>query len=163
MLAAEVRPEIRNLPHSQCDQHPHSPNSKPLDSLIRTLIRISQFHLPSSQIIQFIHDFLRDFTDSTKFCFYRFEFLSGLDCTPVFRIGAYVDVEFYVSRRLVRGCAVLENVFETDVEGQVVVGGECVAALACYVAGMSIVVSCCVFDLYHHHHRQLVWMFLEAM
>lgn len=45
VLAAEVRPQIYDLPYSQRDQHTHSPKREPLDPLVRALIRIPQLHL----------------------------------------------------------------------------------------------------------------------
>jgi len=69
-----------------------------------------------------------------------------LDRGPVFGIGAYVDVEFYISCGFGRS-AVVQDVLKAYVEGAVGVGGKCIAVLANDVARARVVVSYCVFDL----------------
>lgn len=94
MLTPKVRPQINNLPHSQPNQHAHSTESKPLNALIRALIRIPQLLLSAPEIIHLNHNLANNFFDATQFGFDGFELLAGLNGGPVFGVGADVNVEF---------------------------------------------------------------------
>ena len=100
MLTPEIRPQIHNLPSPQPHQHRHSSKSKPLDPLVRALIRIPQLLLATAQIIHFRNDLAHDFLDATEFGFDGLQLLAGLDCGPVFGVGADVNVEFDVAGRV---------------------------------------------------------------
>ena len=73
-----------------------------------------------------------------------------MDRRPILCVGANVDVELNASRgwRGVGSDGWGEGVGEADVEGTVCVRVECVARLACDVAGAGIVITDCIFDLY---------------
>ena len=119
MLAPEVSPQVYNLPDSQCNQHAHRSNGEPLHALIRALICISQLHLSPAQIIQLIDDLFRDLANAAKLGFDGLPLLAGLNRRPVLGIGAYVDVEFYVSRGRRVSAVAGEDVLEADIEGAV--------------------------------------------
>lgn len=157
MLAPEVSPQVYNLPHSQRNQHAHCSDREPLHSLVRALICVSQLHLSPAQIIQLVNDLFRDLANAAKLGFYGLQLLAGLNRRPVLGIGAYVDVEFYVSRW--RGvCAVAgEDILEADVESAVGVRCEGVACFACDVARAGVVVSYSVFDLEDEVSGSVSW------
>lgn len=148
MLAPEISPEVNNLPRTQSDQHAHGANSKPLDSLIGTLIRIPKPLLTPPQVIHFPDNLADDLFDPTQFGFDGLELLAGGDGVPVLCVGTNVNVEFDMAgldRLGRRGRC--EDVGEADVEDRVGVRGECVAVLAYYVLGAVVVVAHCVADL----------------
>jgi hypothetical protein len=98
MLRPEIGPQVHNLPRTQRHQYAHGPNRKPLDALIGTLIRITQLHLTTPEIVHLGHDLADDLLDASQLAFDRFELLVGLDGGPVLCVGANVDVELYVAR-----------------------------------------------------------------
>ena len=124
MLGPEVRPEVHNLPRAQRHKHSHGANSKPLDTLVGALIRISQPDLPSSQIVQLSHDLGSNLADSLELCLHRLQFLAGLDGIPIFCVGANVNVELDVTVGVgdCVGCG--QDVLEADVESAVLVSVE---------------------------------------
>lgn len=105
----EIRPQIDNLPSTQSSQHTHRPKSKPFYTLIRTFISISQFLFPSPHVLQFSDDFLNHLLDSAEVGFDGLEFLLGLDGGPVSRVGADVDVQFYLAGRVCAGFCFLNS------------------------------------------------------
>jgi hypothetical protein len=98
MLAPEVGPQIDNLPRAQAHQHGHSAQRKPLDPLIRALIRISQLLLPGPQVIHLRDNLANRLLDASQFRLNRLELLARGNGVPVLGIGAYIDVELDVAR-----------------------------------------------------------------
>jgi hypothetical protein len=152
MFAPEIRPQVHNLPRAQSNKHTHSPQRKPLDPLIGTLIRVPQLLFPRPQIIHLRHNLANDLFNAPQLRFHGLQFLARRDGVPVLCVGANVNVELDVARRYrLGGPGVGEDVLETDVEGGVGMRGECVAVLANYVFGAVVVVAHCVADLTVHN------------
>ena len=106
MLTPKISPKIENLPRTQANKHTHSHNSKPLNPLIRTLIRISKLLLSRPQIIHLRYNLANRLFNAAQLRFNRLELLVGRNSAPVLRVGANVNVELYVARvdfRRVRG------------------------------------------------------------
>ena len=82
MLTPKIRPQIHNLPHPQRDQHAHSPKGEPLDSFVRTLVRVSELLLSGSQVFHLVHDFIHGVLDPSEFGLDRLQFFGGLDGGP---------------------------------------------------------------------------------
>jgi len=152
MFTPEIRPQIHNLPHAQRNQHAHRPDRKPLDPLIRTLIRIPQLHLPAAQVLHLVRDLLRDLTDASQVRLDGLELLARLDRAPVLGVGADVDVQLDAARRGRGAVRAREDVLEADVEGAVGVGVEGVATFAGDVAWAVVVVADGIFDLRVHEY-----------
>lgn len=146
MLAPEVRPEVHDLPRTQPNQHRHRPNCKPLDALIRALIRIPQLLLTGPQIVHLRDNFADRLLNAPQLRLDRLQLLASRNGVPVLGIGSYVDVELDVARlvRLGRAC---EDVLEADVEGGVFVRGEGVAVFADDIFRAVVVVAHGVADL----------------
>lgn len=94
VLAPEIRPKVNNLPRTQSNKHAHGANSKPLDSLIGTLIRIPKPLLTPPQVIHFPDNLANDLFDPTQFGLDGLELLAGRDGVPVLCVGTNVNVEF---------------------------------------------------------------------
>lgn len=142
MLTPKIRPQIHDLPHTQRNQHAHSPNRKPLHSLIGALISIPELHLPRPQKVHLVHHLLRHSLQPPQLRLHGPQLLASLDGRPVLRIGADVDVQFDGFGRV--RCAVAargEDVLEADVEGGVGDGSEGAAGFAADVAWSAVVVS----------------------
>lgn len=147
VLAAEVRPQIYDLPHPQRDQHAHSPERKPLDPLVRALIRISQLHLAAPEVVHLVRDFLGRLGQPPQLGFHGLQLLAGLDGRPVLGVGADVDVELHAAHRVHHRLLCVQDVLEAHVKGRVGVRVEGIAVLAYNVAGSVVVVAYGVFDL----------------
>jgi hypothetical protein len=124
MLRPEVRSEVHNLPRTQRHQHTHGADSKPLDTLVCALIRISQLDLASSQVVQLGDNLRGNFADPLELCFHRLQLLAGLDGVPVLGVGADVDVQLDVAVWVLDRVRCRQNVLEANVEGCVGVGVE---------------------------------------
>lgn len=147
VLAAEVGPQIYDLPYSQCDQHAHSPKREPLHPLVRALIRISQLHLAGPQVVHLVRDFLGRLGQPPELGFHGLQLLPGLDGRPVLGVGADVDVELDATHRAHHGLLCVQDVLEADVKGRVGVRVEGVSVLTHDVAGSVVVIAYGVFDL----------------
>jgi len=124
MLRPEVRPEVYNLPSTQCHQHAHGADSKPLDTLVCALIRISQLDFTSSQVVQLSDDLRRNLADPFELCFHGLQLLAGLNRVPVLGVGTDVDVQLDVAVRVLDRVGCCQDVLEAYVEGCVGVGVE---------------------------------------
>ena len=100
MLAPEITPQVYDLPRAQADQHQHGQIAEPLHTLVGALVGIAQLLLPRTQVIHLGDDLANDFLDAAELGLDRLELFAGLDGGPVFRVGADVDVEFDVARRI---------------------------------------------------------------
>jgi hypothetical protein len=149
MLAPEVSSEVHDLPSPKSNKHTHSAQRKPLDSLVGTLIGITQLLLATPQVVHLCYNLANRLLDPPEFGFYRLQLVDGLDGVPVLCVGANVNVEFDVA-----GCDGLggagggEDVLEAYVKGGVGVRGESVAVLADYIFGTVVVVAHCIADLF---------------
>lgn len=97
MLRPEISPQIHNLPCTKANQHSHRTQSKPFDSLIRALIRISELLLSLSQVFHLSDNLFDVLLDSSQFSVDREELLCGLNSRPISGIGANIDIEFDVA------------------------------------------------------------------
>lgn len=147
MLRPEVSPQVHNLPRTKRHQHAHGANSKPLDTLVRALVRVSKPDLASSQVIQLGHNLRRNLADPLELCFHGLELLAGLNGVPVFCVGADVDVELDVAVGVLDCVGCGQDVLEADVEGCVGVGVEGVALLADDVARAAVIVAYGILNL----------------
>lgn len=170
----KIRPQIHHLPRPQPHQHPHRPKRKPLDPLVRALVRVPQFLLPRPQVLHLPHDLLHHLLDAPQLRLDRLQLLLRLDGRPVSRVGPDVDVQFDVSSWVEDGACALrqglrdggvgdigeeggggrsgrtgsnELVLKADVKRGVRVGGERHPCLAGYVLGSAVLVADRVFDL----------------
>jgi hypothetical protein len=147
MLTPKVRPQIDHLPRAQAHQHGHGAQRKPLDPLIRALIRIPELLLSGPQIVHLGDNLANRLLDAPQLRLDRLEFLARGNGVPVLGIGAYVDVELDVARvRSLGGARV--HVLEAHVEGGVGVGSKGVAVFADDVFGLVVVVAHCIADLH---------------
>ena len=124
MLRPEVRSEVHNLPRTQRHQHTHCANSKPLDSLVCALVRISQLDLTSPQVVQLGDNLRSNLANPLELCFHGLQLLAGLDGVPVFGVGADVDVQLDVAVWVLNCVGCRQDVLEAYVEGCVGVGVE---------------------------------------
>src|SRR4051812_21490274 len=97
MLRPEISPQIHNLPCTKANQHSHRSQSKPFDSLIRALIRISELLLSMSQVLHLSDNLIDVLLDSSQLSVDRAELLCGLNGRPISGIGANIDIEFDVA------------------------------------------------------------------
>lgn len=93
MLTPEVRPQIDHLPRTQSQQSKHHGNRKPLNTLIRTLVGISQLLLARPEILHLVNNFANNLLNTLQLNLNRLELLGGLDRGPIARVGANVDIE----------------------------------------------------------------------
>lgn len=153
MLRPEVRAEVHNLPRTQSHEHAHGADSKPLDTLVCALVRISQLDLTTSQVVQLSDNLRGNLTDPLELCLHRLQLLAGLNGVPVLGVGADVDVQLDVAVWVLDCVGCGQDVLEAYIEGCVGVGVEGVSRLADYVARAAVIVSYGILDL---------WMFVSV-
>jgi hypothetical protein len=124
MLRPEVRSEVYNLPRTQSHEHAHGADSKPLDTLVCALIRVSQLDLTTPQVVQLGDNLRGNLADPLELCFHRLQLLAGLDGVPVLGVGADVNVQLDVAVWVLDCVGCCQDVFEAYVEGCVGVGVE---------------------------------------
>lgn len=147
MLAPEVRPQVHDLPHSQPHKTPHSANCEPLDTLVRALVGISEFHLTAPQEVQLVNDLSGQARHALELNFDRLQLLGGLDRRPVLGICADIDVELHGFGRAQDAVGGCKDVLEADVEGAIGVGCESVSCFAGNIARACVVIADCILDL----------------
>jgi len=98
VLRPEIRPQVHNLPRPKSNQHPHRPESKPLNPLIRALVCISELLLSHPQVLHLSNNLLDILLDPPQLSINRLKLLRSLDCRPISCIGADVDIELDVAR-----------------------------------------------------------------
>jgi hypothetical protein len=89
----KVRPQVDNLPSTQPNQHTHCPKRKPLDPLVRALVRIPELLFSYSQIFHLLHNLIHCLLDSSQLRLDRLQLLLGLYGRPILRISADIDVQ----------------------------------------------------------------------
>ena len=124
VLRPEVCPEVHNLPRTQCHEHSHGANSKPLDTLVRTLVGISQLDLTSPQVVQLSNNLGSNLANPLELRLHGLQLLAGLNGIPVLCVCANVDVELDVAVGVGDRVACGQDVLEADVESAVLVGVE---------------------------------------
>jgi hypothetical protein len=172
----KIRPQIDNLPRSQPNQHTHSPKRKPLDALVRALIRISQLLLPRRQIIHLIHNLGNNLLHAAQVSLDRLEFLLGLNGRPVAGIGADFNIEFYRAEGIaanvcgktetellakgknkeVKGgsrTSAGEDVVKANIERGIVMRRKCLSRLANNVLRSAVFVAQRIFNLHIHQTK----------
>jgi hypothetical protein len=147
MLRPEVRSEVHNLPRTQSHEHAHGADSKPLDTLVCALIRVSQLDLTPSQVVQLGDNLRGNLADPLELCFHGLQLLASLNGVPVLGVGADVNVQLDVAVGVLDCVGCRQDVLEAYVEGCVGVGVEGVSRLADHVARAAVIVSYCIFDL----------------
>ena len=93
----KIRSQVHNLPSPQSDQHAHCAKRKPLDALVRALIRISELLFADAQVLHFLHDLVDRLLDPSQLRLDGLQFLGRLDGGPVAGVGANVDVQLDVA------------------------------------------------------------------
>lgn len=102
MLAAEVGPEIHDLPSPQGNEQHGGSNSEPLDASVGALVRVSQLLLSRAQVVHLGNDFRDGLLDTAQVSLDGLQLLGGLDRRPVFRVGTDVNVKLDVAVGVVR-------------------------------------------------------------
>lgn len=93
MLAAEVRPQIDNLPCAQPDQRHHDSSRKPLDALVRALVGIPQLLFAPPEVLHLSDNLTNNLLNTLQFDLDGLELLGSLDSVPIAGVGANIDVE----------------------------------------------------------------------
>jgi hypothetical protein len=93
----EISPQVDDLPRTQAHQHTHGAQRKPLDSLIRALIRIPQLLFAHPQIFHLLNNLIDRSFDAAQFRLDRLQLLASLDGRPVLRIRTDIDIQFYMT------------------------------------------------------------------
>ena len=88
----EISPKIHDLPRPERDKHAHRPNRKPLHTLVRTFVGVSQLLLPRPQVLHLRHDLVDGLFHPPQLGLHGFQLLGGLHRRPVLGVGADVDV-----------------------------------------------------------------------
>lgn len=96
----EICPQINDLPGAQSDQHAHRSQSKPFNALVRTLIGVSQFLLPTSHIVHLSNDLTYQRLNPTKVSLNGLKFLLRLDSRPITGVGPNINIELHVTGRV---------------------------------------------------------------
>jgi len=163
----EICPQIHDLPRPQSNQHSHRAKRKPLDPLIRTLIRIPKLLFSRPQIVHLPHNLRYQLLNAPKLRLNRLQLLLRLNGRPVAGVGADVDVQFDMAGGRHDGFygslsvwAVLgdgwekegrtgcdELVLEADVKCGVRVGCKCHSCFADDVFGSPVLIAYGVLDL----------------
>lgn len=147
VIAPEVRPQVDDLPRAKTNQHAHSPKRKPLDPLIRTLIRIAELLLSDLEVIKLLDNLINHLLDAPEIRLDGLELLSSLDRIPILRVGPDVNVQLHVPFLGSHVRAVpAQNVLEAHVERAVRVRRERVPPFAHYVPGSRVLVAYRVVD-----------------
>ena len=93
----KIGPQIDNLPCPQPNQHTHCAERKPFNSLIGTLIGISQLLLSIPQVLHLIHNLGKHLFYTLELCLDRLQLLLCLNSRPVFCVGTDINIKLYVS------------------------------------------------------------------
>lgn len=102
VLAAEVGPQIHDLPAPEGNEQQGGADTEPFDTGVGALVGVSQLLLARSEVVHLGNDFGDCLLDAAELGLDRLQLLGGLDSGPVFRVGTNVDVELDVSVRVAR-------------------------------------------------------------
>lgn len=165
----EVGAEVKDLPDAQARQCSESDKRKPLHTLVRALVRISELLLTASQVLHLSHNLSRQLLNPPQLQLNRLQLLRRLDSRPIPRISSDIHVQLncpggspvraFTTVSFLFLCAFLadpgrdvatvgKDILEADVEGGVGVGGECDAGFAHNVLLAAVLISNSIANLY---------------
>lgn len=109
MLGSEVGPQVHNLPSPKSNEQHSGANTKPLDSGVCALVRVSQRLLSASEVVHLGDNFRDCLFDAPQVGLNWLQLLGCLNGRPVLGIGTNIDIELDVSVGVIRGTAGWED------------------------------------------------------